>query len=89
MSILNRGSAAQHHGATQVISVYREEERIARMSIPALGQGEAYAFTMKFRRSTEAGTGSTTLLFQLGGTNYAPRSIEDCNDKNNAFYLKF
>ena len=89
VSILNRGAANQGGHVKQLISVYRDEERIARMQIPSLEAGEAYAFTTKFKRSSDAGRNSTTLLFRLGGENYAPRSIEDCNDRNDSFRLTF
>jgi hypothetical protein len=89
VSILNRGSKAQSTKTKQVVSVYSNEERIQQMTVPPLEAGEAFAFTMRFKRSSDAGVDSTTLLFRLGGLTYAPNSVEDCNQKNNSFRLTF
>jgi hypothetical protein len=89
VSIVNRGARGQRPTAHTIISVYREEERIAQMHIPRLDVGEAYAFTTQFRRAADAGPNSTTLLFRIGGLNYAPGSRDDCNERDNSFRLTF
>jgi hypothetical protein len=89
VSVLNRGGKSQGPRVKQVVSVYHNEERTAEIGVPSLQKGEAYAFTVRYRRNADAGANSTTLLLRLGGLNYLPQSVEDCNQSNNSFYLTF
>jgi hypothetical protein len=89
VSVINRGGNDQGKRIKQVVDIFRNEEKIARINVPALEKGEAYAFTARYKRNSDAGRNSTTLLLRLGGLNYAPLGIEDCNQSNNSFYLTF
>jgi len=89
ISVLNRGGRAQGSKVKQIIAVYRNDERLSRITIPALDKGEAYAFTTQYKRNADAGIDSTTLLFRLGGLSYAPLSVEDCNERDDSYRLTF
>jgi len=89
VSILNRGGKAQGKNVKQIVSIYHYEDKIAKIPVPPLDKGEAYAFTARFKRNADAGNNSTTLLLRLGGLDYLPQSAEDCNESNNSFYLTF
>ena len=89
VSILNRGAIGQSAKVKQVVSIYHNDERRSQISVPVLDKGEAYAFTTSYKRNSDAGANSTTLLFRLGGLTYAPLSVEDCNQGNNSYHLTF
>lgn len=89
VSIINRGARPQDPADKQYVAMYQNDAPVSKIGVPPLESGEAYAFSMRFKRSSDAGNGSTSLVFRFGFTNYRVGSDQDCNARNDQARLTF
>ncbi len=89
-TVVNAGSEAQESNVLQFVDIYQTPgEKLDAKGIPPLKAGESYAFSYVLLRSTEAGSGTTSLRFQLDMRQPATSGAANCNTGNDSFTLTF
>ncbi len=88
-TVTNVGSASQGADALQSIDIYQGSDKVDTKSVPPLSVGHAYTFEYVSVRSTEAGSGTTKLRFQLNITRPSPADSQVCNMANDSYTLTF
>jgi hypothetical protein len=64
-TVVNTGNEAQASNALQFVDIYQSGVKLDDKGIPPLGPGQSHTFTYVAVRSSEAGSGTTTLTFRL------------------------
>jgi hypothetical protein len=88
-TVTNIGSLSQGMDAMQSIDIYQQNQKLDSKSIPPLKAGESYVFSYVSMRSTDAGTGTSHLRFQLNVKHPSPADSQICNMVNDSFTLTF
>src|SRR5580692_11356634 len=87
-SVVNVGNAAQASNVLQFVDVFESGEKNNSIGIPPLRPHQSYAFSYSAQRSSDAGVGTTKLLFRLRMKSPAG-SAQDCSAGNDSFTLTF
>jgi hypothetical protein len=87
-SVVNAGNAAQASDVLQFVDVFQSGEKSNSIGIPPLRPHQSYAFSYSAQRSSDAGSGTTKLLFRLRMKSPAGSS-QDCSNGNDSFSLTF
>ncbi len=64
VTVTNRGSHSQSGNVLQFVDVTQYGDRLDDKGIPPLAPGESYSWTYVWKRSAEAGSGTTPLNFR-------------------------
>jgi hypothetical protein len=83
-TVTNEGSAAQPGNVLQFVDIYVDGVKVDAVGIPPLHLAQSYNFRYNWRRSTDAGPGTTIIGFMLN-----VRSGLDCNPANNKNSVTF
>lgn len=80
----NLGSQAQPSNTLQFVDVYVDRMKKTDRGIPPLAPGQSYTFGFDWPRSTDAGSGTTTVHFRI-------RMVQgsDCNPSNGTNSVTF
>jgi len=65
VSVANRGQDPQAANALQSVKIYQDATKVGEKGIPPLKAGGTYAFPYRFTRNSDAGDGTTKLVFRL------------------------
>jgi hypothetical protein len=87
-SVVNVGSAAQASDVLQFVDVFQSGEKVNSIGIPPLHPHQSYAFSYSAQRSSDAGAGTTKMLFRLR-MKQPTGSAQDCSAANDSFSLTF
>jgi len=86
-TVTNAGGQAQANDTLQFVDISQHPgEKLDAKGIPPLRPGESYTFSYETLRATDAGSGTTTLHFQLDERQPAG---SDCDTSNDSFTLSF
>jgi hypothetical protein len=88
-TVTNVGSLSQGADALQSVDIYQENQKLDSKSIPPLKAGQSYLFSYVSTRSTDAGSGTSHLRFQLNVKHPSPADSQICNMVNDSFTLTF
>ncbi|HEY3674834.1 MAG TPA: hypothetical protein VGK84_02470 [Candidatus Tumulicola sp.] len=87
-SVVNAGNAPQASNVLQFVDVFQAGEKANSIGIPPLHPHQSYAFSYSAQRSSDAGSGTTKLLFRLRMKSPAG-SAQDCSAGNDSSTLTF
>jgi hypothetical protein len=87
-SVVNAGNAAQASNVLQFVDVFQGTDKVNSIGIPPLRPHQSYAFSYAAQRSSDAGAGTTKILFRLRMKQPAGSSA-NCNAGNDSFTLTF
>ena len=87
--VLNDGRTKQASNVLQFVAIYEDDIKRDVRSIPPLKPGGSFTFTYDYRRSIDAGAGTTDLIFRLDMRQPVPPGRQDCNLGNDRFALQF
>ena len=86
VTVTNQGGQAQPKDTLQFVDISQVPgEKLDSKGVPPLQPGQSYTFNYVTMRSTEAGSGTTHLRFQIDMT----QGDADCNAANDVFTLAF
>jgi hypothetical protein len=88
-TVTNVGSQSQGADALQSVDIYQADQKLDSKSVPPLKAGQAYSFSYVSMRSTDAGSGTSHLRFQLNVKHPSPADSQICNMVNDSFTLTF
>src|ERR1700761_7355509 len=83
-SVTNIGNTAQASDVLQSIDVFQDGQKGDTIGIPPLRPHQSYAFSYSAKRSSEAGTGTTKMVFRLRMTQPVGTGPQDCNAGNDS-----
>lgn len=87
--VQNVGKAKQASNVLQFVNVdIGGTGKVDTRGIPPLAPGQRYTFGYDFKRSSDAGTGSSRLHFKLDFRQPSPPGSQDCNTGNDEFTLR-
>jgi hypothetical protein len=87
-SVVNAGTAAQASDVLQFVDVFQSGQKVNSIGIPPLHPHQSYAFSYSAQRSSDAGAGTTKMLFRLR-MKQPTGSAQDCSAANDSFTLTF
>jgi len=85
-TVTNVGTARQPSNTLQFVDIYINGQKSDARGVPPLRPGQSYAFGYDFRRSSDAGDGTSRLRFQIDMRQPAG-TAQDCNPNNDTFRL--
>lgn len=88
-TVTNLGSMKQGGNVLQSVDIFRDGQHMDTRGIPPLAPGQTYSFTYIWQRASDAGQGSTAMVFKMRFTQPSPPGNEDCNANNDSFTLTF
>jgi hypothetical protein len=88
-TVTNLGTQGQPGNVLQSVDIFLNGQHLDTKGIPPLRPSQAYSFTYVWQRATDAGAGTTEMLFKLRLTQPSPPGNEDCDASNDSFTLKF
>lgn len=87
--VQNVGTAKQASNVLQFVDVdIGGTGKVDTRGIPPLKPGQKYTFGYDFKRSSDAGNGSSRLHFKLDFRQPSPPGSQDCNPANDEFTLR-
>lgn len=85
----NVGKKKQASNVLQFVEIYLDDTgRIDTRGIPPLKPGQTYTWTYDFKRSADAGEGSSRLMFRIDMRQPSEPSRQDCNPADGIFSLR-
>ena len=79
-TVTNVGKMKQAPNVLQFVEIYLDGTgRIDTRGIPPLKPGQNYAFGYDFKRSSDAGDGTSTLSFRISMRQPQTPTVQDCN----------
>ena len=90
VTVTNVGDAAQAGDTLQFVNIHQiPGEKLDAKGIPPLRPGQSYGFTYDVLRASDAGNGTTTMLFQLDVHRPMPPAAADCSATNDSARVTF
>lgn len=86
-TVTNAGNARQPSNTLQFVDIFINGQKSDSRGVPPLRPGQSYTFGYDFRRSSDAGDGSSRLRFQIDMRQPAG-TAQDCNPNNDTFRLR-
>lgn len=86
VTVQNQGSVRQPSNLLQLIDVYQDGSRVDRIGLQPLRPGQEQKVTYGFDRATDAGDGTTNLIFNLDFNDRSGKNI-DCEAGNETYTL--
>ena len=87
--VQNVGKAKQASNVLQFVDIdLGGTGKVDSRGIPPLAPGQQYTFGYDFKRSSDAGAGSSRLHFKLDFRQPSPPGSQDCNAANDEFTLR-
>ena len=83
-TVTNEGSAGQPPNALQFVDIWHDGDKLDSRGIPPLPLGGSHNFSYDFIRASDAGAGTTTLIFKIDMT-----SGTNCNPANGTYKATF
>jgi hypothetical protein len=83
-TVTNLGSQAQPSNTLQFVDIYAETDKHDDRGVPPLAPGQSYSFGYDWQRSTDAGSGTTTVHFRI-----EMRQGSNCNPANGTNSVTF
>jgi subtilase family serine protease len=83
-TVSNVGGAAQASNTLQFVEIYVDGQKRDSRGIPPLAPGGTYTFGYDWQRSSDAGTGTTTVRFRMH-----VRQGADCDTSNGTYSVTF
>ncbi len=87
VAVVNLGRMRQASNVLQFVDVFLDDNKIDARGIPPLAPGQRYTFGFDYRRSSDAGDGSSTVRFQLDFRQPSPPGNQDCNLANGVYSI--
>lgn len=87
VGVANLGRMRQASNVLQFIDVYLDDNKIDARGVPPLAPGQRFGTVFDYKRSSDAGDGSSTLRFQLRFRQPSPPGAQDCNPGNDTHSL--
>ncbi|MEO7202803.1 MAG: hypothetical protein ABI431_08120 [Candidatus Tumulicola sp.] len=88
-TVTNAGSTAQASDVLQSVDVFQDGQKVDTIGIPPLHPHQSYTFTYAAKRSSEAGAGTTKMLFRLRMSRPVGTGPQDCNAGNDSSTMTF
>jgi hypothetical protein len=88
-TVANTGETAQASDVLQSVDVFQDGEKVDTIGIPPLHPHQSYTFSYSAKRSSEAGTGTTKMLFRLRMERPVGTGPQDCNAGNDSTTMTF
>jgi hypothetical protein len=88
-NVVNVGRRKQASNVLQFVDIFQNDIKLDAKSIPPLKPRQSFTFSFVFQRSTDAGTGTSDLVFQLDMRNPSPAGSQNCDAANDRRTLTF
>lgn len=86
-TVANLGRRGQASNVLQFVDISENGIRRDAKSIPPLRPGKSFVFTYVYQRSSDAGSGTSNLNFQIRFRNPSPPGSANCNSSNDTAQL--
>jgi hypothetical protein len=87
-TVMNVGDAGQASNVLQSVDIFEGSDKVNSIGIPPLRPHQSYSFSYIAHRSSDAGAGTSKMLFQLRMKQPVGPS-QDCGTGNDTFTLTF
>jgi hypothetical protein len=88
-TVTNAGDMAQASDVLQSVDVFQDGQKVDSIGIPPLHAHQSYTFTYAAKRSSDAGAGTTKMLFRLRMSRPVGTGPQDCNAGNDSSTMTF
>jgi len=88
-TVTNAGNATQASDVLQSVDVFQDGQKVDTIGIPPLHPQQSYSFSYAAKRSSEAGAGTTKMLFRLRMSRPVGTGPQDCNAGNDSTTMTF
>jgi hypothetical protein len=88
-TVTNTGDTAQASDVLQSVDVFQDGQKVDSIGIPPLHPHQSYTFSYAAKRSSEAGAGTTKMLFSLRLERPVGTGPQDCNAGNDSTTMTF
>lgn len=88
-TVTNAGDMAQASDVLQSVDVFQDGQKVDSIGIPPLHAHQSYTFTYAAKRSSDAGAGTTKMLFRLQMSRPVGTGPQDCNAGNDSSTMTF
>jgi hypothetical protein len=89
ISVTNRGNMKQASNVLQFVDIFEGDAKRDTRSIRPLAPGQTFNTTYIYKRSADAGPGTTTLTLRLNMRQPAAPGAADCNTGNDSATVTF
>jgi hypothetical protein len=88
-TVTNAGNTAQASDVLQSVDVFQDGQKVDSIGIPPLHPHQSYTFSYAAKRSSEAGAGTTKMLFRLRMSRPVGTGPQDCDSGNDSTTMTF
>ena len=83
-TVTNLGTVGQPSNVLQFVDIWHDGQKVDSRGIPPIALGGHYTFSYDWLRASDAGSGTTTLIFRLRMV-----SGSNCNPSNSVSIIRF
>jgi hypothetical protein len=88
-TVTNVGTSAQASNVLQFVDISQSGEKLNSIGIPPLHPHQSYTYSYSAQRSSEAGTGTTKIVFRLRMKSPVGTGPQNCSVANDSYTLTF